>query len=135
MINCNKYDDIIHLKRHESRRRARMPQSNRAAQFAPFAALTGYDAVLSEAMRETYERLSCSADMQEELNAQLAKLIAAIKEHPTVELTYFVADTKKEGGAFITTVGQLKYYNECEHTLTLADNKKIHIEDIIVASG
>ena len=94
----NGYEDIIALPPHVSATRPPMPRSSRAAQFSPFAALTGYDAEISEAMRRTYPRFYFSTDQQEELNDRLVGLIERSNEHPRVKLTYFVTDERKVGG-------------------------------------
>ena len=126
----NGYEDIMMMPRHVSTTRAPMGRWNRAAQFSPFAALTGYDAEISEAMRVTYPKLYLSVDMQEEINEKLVELVEGIAKQPQVSLTYFVRDLKKSGGEYVTAVGQLKRFDEYERSLVLADGRKIPVDEI-----
>lgn len=126
----NGYEDIMMMPRHVSTTRAPMGRWNRAAQFSPFAALTGYDAEISEAMRVTYPKLYLSVDMQEEINEKLVELVEGIAERPQVSLTYFVRDLKKTGGEYVTAVGQLKRFDEYERSLVFTDGRKIPVDEI-----
>ena len=126
----NGYEDIMMMPRHVSTTRAPMGRWNRAAQFSPFAALTGYDAEISEAMRVTYPKLYLSVDMQEEINEKLVELVEGIAQQPQVSLTYFVRDLKKSGGEYVTAVGQLKRFDEYERSLVLTDGRKIPVDEI-----
>lgn len=126
----NGYEDIMMMPRHVSTTRAPMRRWNRAAQFSPFAALTGYDAEISEAMRVTYPKLYLSVDMQEEINEKLVELVEGIAQQPQVSLTYFVRDLKKSGGEYVTAVGQLKRFDEYERSLVLTDGRKIPVDEL-----
>lgn len=126
----NGYEDIMMMPRHVSTTRAPMGRWNRAAQFSPFAALTGYDAEISEAMRVTYPKLYLSVDMQEEINEKLVELVEGIAQQPQVSFTYFVRDLKKSGGEYVTAVGQLKRFDEYERSLVLTDGRKIPVDEL-----
>ena len=126
----NGYEDIINNPRHVSVERTPMGRWNRAAQFSPFAALTGYDAEITEAMRITYPKLYLSVDMQEEINEKLVELVERIGEQPKVSLTYFVRDVRKSGGEYVTVVGQLKRYDEYERLLVLKDGRRVPVDAI-----
>ena len=91
------YDDIIHLPHHVSQNHPQMPMLDRAAQFAPFAALTGYEAAVGETARLTAERRELDPQEAEELNRRLAALIARLPERPEVTVEYFVPDDRKAG--------------------------------------
>lgn len=127
----NGYEDIIRLPRHVSAHRTPMERSNRAAQFSPFAALTGYDAEINEAMRLTYPQIYLSTDMQEEINEKLVELVKHIRETPRAKLTYFVRDARKSGGQYLTAVGELKRYDEYERLLVLKDGRRIPVDSIL----
>ena len=97
-----KYSDIINLPHPESRTHPRMPRSDRAAQFAPFAALTGYDDAVAEAGRLTSSKIELDENELERLDRALAYLTEHQAAHPAVTVTYFVPDDKKSGGAYFT---------------------------------
>ena len=101
------YDDIIHLPPHVSERHPQMSMYNRAAQFAPFAALTGHNAAITEAARLTEAEQELSESDAEVLNRKLAYL-QSLDEKPTISVTYFVPDDKKEGGSYHTATGIVK---------------------------
>lgn len=124
------YDDIINLPHPTSKRHKRMSMYQRAAQFAPFAALTGHAEVLQETARLTDEKL----DHDESLSATLDMLINTLRERlneqPTIRFTYFVADMKKDGGKYIELFSQVKDIDDYNNELVLIDNKRININDI-----
>lgn len=101
------YDDIIHLPHHVSERHPQMSMYNRAAQFAPFAALTGHNAAITEAARLTEAEQELSESDAEVLNRKLTYL-QSLDEKPTISVTYFVPDDKKEGGSYHTATGIVK---------------------------
>ena len=125
------YDDIINLPHHVSTTCPRMPIANRAAQFSPFAALTGYDAAIAETARLTDERKELSDDMLETLSMKLGMLEDAIADRPEVSVTYFQKDEKKAGGAYITATGAVKKIDDYEGVIVLVNGKKINIRDIL----
>lgn len=102
------YDDIINLPRHISKNRQAMSNKDRAAQFSPFAALTGHYDEVKEAARITEERVELDEYMKESLNHKLQILANNIIKQPEINITYFKPDTKKEGGSYITIKGRLK---------------------------
>ncbi len=125
------YDDIINLPRHESKTRRKMTNAERAAQFAPFAALTGYDGVVAEAYRITDGSIELSEDAAYELNIKLDEISKRIDEAPRVRITYFIKDLKKEGGAYVTAEDRAKKADSLEGVL-ITENFKIPIKDITV---
>ena len=124
------YDDIIDLPHHVSTTRPRMSRLDRAAQFAPFAALTGYGAAIKETARLTDERSELGEYERMELNAGIHMLMERIDEHPQVEITYFKPDERKDGGAYLTVKSRAKRLNEYERFLLLEDGTEIPFDDI-----
>ena len=124
------YDDIIDLPRprfaHEP-----MPMSDRAAQFSPFAALTGYEDAIDETARLTDARVELGESAVEELERALAGIAARISERPAVTVTYFVPDGRKSGGAYVTRAGALKRIDEAERELVFADGTRVAVGDIV----
>lgn len=122
------YDDIINLPHPTSQKHPRMPLYDRAAQFAPFAALTGHDAAIKETARLTQREIELSGDMIDRLNEKLQ----IIADHLGVEvtITYFVPDDKKSGGAYVTYTGAVRRVDDYEHTLVMEDKTVIPIEQI-----
>ena len=124
------YEDIINLPHHVSKTRPQMSMLDRAAQFSPFAALTGYDAAIKETGRLTDEKIEMDEDRKAVLDMKQAYLIEMLDEQPEISITYFQPDTKKSGGAYVTVTGNLKRFDEYERLLILTDGKKIPIDDI-----
>lgn len=120
-----KYDDMIHTAWPRPTKRARMSVGDRAAQFAPFAALTGYDAVLAETARLTQNPVFLTEESLEELNAQLRRAQARLDEQPGVRLTVYYEDENKAGGRFETVVGNLKKIDCYLGGLVLTDGREI----------
>ena len=112
-----------------------MSQSNRAAQFAPFAALTGHDASIREAARLTAKKIELDDKAQETLNAKLNLLKEHLQERPGITVTYFVPDTKKDGGAYVEYGGTIRVIDEIENTLIFTDRTTINIEMILDVQG
>ena len=125
-----KYADIIGLPHHTSRTRPRMSVSARAAQFAPFAALTGYGAAVDETARLTDDRIVLDENAKAILDGKLQIIAEHIAEHPNVTVTYFEPDKKKSGGAYISVTGRVKEIDEYERVVKLCDGVKIPIEQI-----
>ena len=121
------YDDIIDLPRPKSKHEP-MPMSDRAAQFSPFAALTGYGDAIDETARLTDRRIELSEEERAELDYKQQYL--ATLDAPTVTVTYFVPDEKKSGGAYSTVTGFLKRIDEYERVLMLTDGRKIQLDAI-----
>ena len=124
------YDDILHLPHHVSTKHPRMSNLNRAAQFSPFAALTGYEATIQEAARQTDRRIELDEDTKARLNEKLRLLSDLQDERPVVTFTCFVPDQRKDGGAYVTMAGTIKRIDEASHTIALTDGRAIFIEDI-----
>lgn len=124
------YDDIINLPHHVSKTRPHMSQSNRAAQFSPFAALTGYDAAIKETGRLTFERLELGEDAKEILNRKHAYLSERIAAQPLITITYFSPDEKKAGGSYVTVTKRLLKIDAVERMLSFADGDKIPLDDV-----
>ena len=125
------YDDIIDLPHHVSSTRPRMPMIDRAAQFQPFRALTGYEDAVRETARLTDQRVELTDEEKARLDAILQTLADSIGSHPQVILTYFQPDKKKAGGAYATATGQLKKIDDIEGVLILMGGGHIVIEDIL----
>lgn len=120
------YDDIIHLPHHVSERHPQMSMYNRAAQFAPFAALTGHNAAITEATRLTEAEQELSESDAEVLNRKLAYL-QSLDEKPTISVTYFVPDDKKEGGSYHTATGIVKSVEPDKGVLQFEDGTGIPV--------
>lgn len=125
------YEDIISLPRHVPASHPRMPAAARAAQFAPFSALNGYEDAVEEAGRLTAERAELEEDWLEELDRRMALLAARAGERPEVSLIYFRRDGKKPGGAYAALSGRYKRTDEYGRSLILADGTAVPIEDIL----
>ena len=125
------YDDIINMPHHVSGTRPQMSSINRAAQFSPFAALTGYDAAIKETARLTDERVELGEGNIEELDMKLQVLEDSVANRPEIEVTYYKPDEKKKGGAYITVSGSLKKIDDVEHTIILMNGGIISISDIL----
>lgn len=124
------YSDIINLPHHVSKTRPQMSMLDRAAQFSPFAALTGYDAAIKETGRLTDEKIELDEETKAALDMKQSYLIEIIDEQPEISVTYFLPDTRKSGGAYVTTTGKLKRFDEYERLLILTNGKKIPMDDI-----
>ena len=129
-----KYDDIINLPHPTSKRFSRMPLEERAAQFSPFAALTGYDAVIRETARLTDRRVELDECRRQELDAALRDLAARLDSRPEVLVTYFLEDTRKEGGEYVHVSGRLKKIDSFSRVLVLEDGTMIPIDDVLELS-
>ena len=125
----------INLPHHVSRNLPQMPLRDRAAQFAPFAALTGYEAAVGETARLTDEKRELDAQEAEELNRRLASLIAHLPDRPEVTIVYFVPDDRKAGGAYVTVTGRVRHISVPERTLVLEDGTVIPLEDVVSIVG
>ena len=131
----SRYDDIINLPHHVSKTRKPMPMINRAAQFAPFAALTGHDEAIAETARQTTPKQILSSDEQEILSKRLAYAIDHISERPNLTFTYFIPDTLKDGGRYVTITGVIRKYDALEKTVVLETNEILLIDNILSTSG
>ncbi len=127
----NKYEDIINLPHHVSKTRKPMSLYNRAAQFAPFAALTGYDDAIKETSRITEQRIELSEELKNMLNQKIKLISENIKLQPKVSITYFVPDNKKSGGVYKTISGNVRRIDEIEKYLLFTNKLKVYFYDII----
>lgn len=129
------YDDMFHLPHHVSDTHPHMAIIDRAAQFSPFAALTGYDAAVRETERLTDERIELDEYEKETLSERIQMLADNIKKEPQIEITYFQPDGKKDGGAYITVTVGVKKVDIYKRTLIMTDDNVIPIDDIIDING
>ena len=125
------YDDMLNLPHPTSRRHPRMSRSDRAAQFAPFAALSGHGAAIAETARLTEQRVELDEDVKAALDFKQQMLMDQIGEHPDVVVTWFQPDGKKEGGRYVTMTGRLKRIDEVERVLVMEDRTTVPLDDII----
>lgn len=126
-----KYGDIIHLPHHVSSVHPHMPVSDRAAQFAPFSALTGYGDVIKETARQTDEGPDLSEDEKQELNYKIQLACALPGEKPEIVLTYFVQDEKKSGGAYHTARGKIRRIDPDAGQIILEDGLRIRLDCVV----
>ena len=126
-----RYDDIIDLPHHVSTTHHRMSMLERAAQFQPFRALTGYEDAVRETARLTDDRVELTEDEKVRLDGKLQRLADNLANHPLVTVVYFQPDKKKAGGEYVTTTGQLKKIDDYEGVLILAGGERVVIEDIL----
>ncbi len=124
----SKYDDIIGLEHHVSKTHPHMSVADRAAQFAPFAALTGYEEVIDEAGRLTQQRIQADEDRLAELDDALRAVLA---QGGAVKLVYFAEDDRKEGGSYRTIVGRIRKVDEVGRRLIMEDGTAIRTDCII----
>ena len=131
----NPYQKIIGLPHHVSKTRPQMPMSDRAAQFAPFAALTGYDSAIKETGRLTDERIELDEGALTALNMRYQLLMDALDEEPEVTITYFQPDERKAGGKFVSAVGAVKKIDDFERRITMRDGTRIPVDDVLSIDG
>ena len=125
------YDDIINLPHHVSKKRPQMSIEQRSAQFAPFAALTGYDEAVKETARRTDKRIELDDGQKEILNNKLLYILENIDIKPEITFTYFVPDKRKSGGKYIEKTGIIRKIDMVEQYVQFIDKSKINISDII----
>ena len=130
-----KYDKIMGLPHHVSKTRPQMPMSDRAAQFAPFAALTGYDAAIKETGRLTDERIELDVEALSALDMKYQILMEALDEAPEVTITYFQPDERKAGGKYVSAVGAVKKIDDFERRITMRDGTRIPMDDVLSIDG
>lgn len=130
-MHRDSYDDIIHLPHPVSRDHPPMPRSDRAAQFSPFAALTGYGDVIEESGRLTDGRVELDASRIEELDRQLQHILSVIQQRPRILITYFVQDPRKAGGAYLTLEDEVRKIDLLGGILFLSQGGKIPIDHIV----
>lgn len=131
----NHYHDIIHLPHHVSSTHPQMPILDRAAQFAPFAALSGHDAAVRETARLTDRKVELDENAKAILDEKLRILQEAPPEQQEVTVTYFLPDQKKSGGQYVSTTGAVKKIDCYTHALRMAGGEIIPIENLLNLDG
>lgn len=126
----HRYDDIINLPYPVSKVHPQMPLIDRAAQFSPFAALTGYEAAIDETARLTEDFIELDENKKEQLNEQLQQIKRTLDERRTIRITYFMPDEQKCGGAYVTVNGVVKRIGEHERLIHMEDGTIIPIDRI-----
>ena len=126
-----KYREIIDLPHHVSKTRPQMSMSDRAAQFAPFAALTGYDSAIKETGRLTDEKIELDEEALTDLNMRYQLLVDALDEEPEVKITYIKPDERKSGGEYVTVTGTVKKVDDFERLIIMHDGTKIPMDDVL----
>ncbi len=133
--NNHKYDSIINLPHPTSSKHPRMSMQNRAAQFSPFAALSGYDAAVKETARLTDRRIELDEYEKAALDERLQLIQDHLHEFPEVTFTYFQPDEKKAGGAYLSVTGTVKKIDNYEQCVVMLDKQKIPIQEIVSIDG
>lgn len=126
-----KYSDIINLEHHTSKTRPKMSIENRSAQFAPFAALTGYEDMIEEDARYVDEKLEINEDLKDILDVKIIKLRGIINSKPKVRVVYFEKDLKKDGGKYKTIYERLIKIDDYNNKLIFENHLEINIPDLI----
>ena len=134
-MNKDEYSDIIDLPHHVSATRPRMSMIDRAAQFSPFAALTGYDAAIKETGRLTDRRIELSEEARTVLDRKQQYLLEHFSEQPEVSVTYFVPDKRKDGGAYVTSTSSVKKVDDYLRLMTMTDGTNIPLDEIVDIEG
>ena len=124
------YEDIVNLPPHISKKHPQPSMMDRAARFAPFAAITGYEEMVLEEARVTEERIDLDEGALLLLNEKLNMIQEFLDEEPEVTITYFEPDKRKSGGAYVSVTGTVKRIDEYEHLVIMDDGKKIRISEI-----
>ncbi len=127
----SQYDDIIKLPHYELKFHKRMSRESRAAQFAPFAALTGYQDAIQETGRVTDIKHELDEDTSNEINSKLLIINKNIRHCPKVKVIYFVADKKKSGGKYIVYENRVKRVDYVNRKLYFIDSNSINFDDIM----
>lgn len=130
MVEQFPYEDIVDLPHHVSKKHPQPTMADRAARFAPFAAITGYEEMVLEEARITDDRIELDENSKAALNEKLNMILEFIDEQTEVSMTYFEPDKRKAGGAYVTFTGTVKHIDEYEHLVIMTDGKKINIDDV-----
>ena len=130
MGKSDSYEDIIHLPHHQSTVHPQMPRADRAAQFSPFAALTGHHAAIAETGRLTDRRIELDESEITRVDAELQHLQELLPGRPTVSITYFAPDERKNGGSYQTVTGEVKRIDAVAGMIQMTDRREIPIEDV-----
>lgn len=124
------YDDIINLPHHVSQKHPHMAMIDRAAQFSPFAALTGHGAAIEETARLTDELIELDESRKEVINEKLMFIAEAAEEASEVTVIYFVPDGRKFGGEYVSVTGKVRKIDAYKHDIVMSDGKVIPIENV-----
>ena len=125
------YDDIINLPHHVSTKHPPLSIEQRAAQFAPFAALTGYEEAVKETSRFTEDKIELNDEEKAIIDSKIREIKNKLNSNPKVTITYFIPDSKKTGGAYVTIMGNVKKIDEYKQCLILNDKSIVPIKEII----
>ena len=126
----NRYDEIMELPHHVSKTRPPMPMSDRAAQFAPFAALTGYDSAIKETGRLTDERIELDEEALTALDRKYQLLMDTLDDAPEVTIIYFQPDERKAGGQYVSATGTVKKVDTFGRRILLQDGTRIPLDSV-----
>lgn len=151
LVESHEYDDIINLPHHISSKHPQMSLYDRAAQFSPFAALTGFESAIEETGRITDSRVELSEDEKAVLDLRFREIRERLErgedlnvregvawsgsEKPLVTLTYFQADALKEGGKYVTVTGKVKKIDEEEHRIVFEDGMSVEMDEVVGCKG
>ncbi|MDD5999837.1 MAG: hypothetical protein PUC55_09095 [Lachnospiraceae bacterium] len=124
------YEDIIHLPHPVSKKHPPMSLADRAAQFSPFAALTGYEDAIEETARVTVDEIELDEDCKERINRQLVWINEHIEEHREIVITYFEPDERKKGGEYCEARGSVRKLDLYQRMLILEDGRRIALDRI-----
>ena len=125
------YDEMLRMPYPYRTDRPRMNRTERAAQFSPFAALTGFDGVVQETARLTEERPEMSDEQKREIDRALSKLLHRIGEKPEAEIVFFQPDARKAGGGYVEKRGRVRHVDEANRMICFADGEKVEIDAIV----
>lgn len=126
----HRYDDILPLPRHRSLRHQPMPRIGRAAQFAPFAALNGYDDAVQETARLTERERAADEDQLALMDERLHALLDVIRDQPEITITFFEPDPHKSGGAYLSITGRIRRVDELNRQIIFTDRTTIAMDSI-----
>jgi hypothetical protein len=129
------YDDMLHLPHHVSEKHPQMSVHDRAAQFSPFAALTGYEVAVQETARLTDRRIELDEGEKAAIDQRLTLVQERLPVPTEVTITYFLPDKKKAGGAYVSVSGTVKKIDDYERTVVLRDGTSVQIDDILQVDG
>ena len=127
----SEYEDIIALPHHVSASHPQMSLADRAAQFSPCAALTGYEDAIDESARLTEEQIELDENAREELDEKLRQIRECGEAHPEITVTYFQKDARKDGGAYVTLTDRVKKIDEYARMISFMDGTVVRIENIL----
>lgn len=129
------YEDIINLPRHVSPTRPRMSMSERAAQFSPFAALSGFEDAIHETARTTGRKIELDESAKAILDEKLRLLAETIEDRPRAAVTYFLPDKKKAGGEYVTAAGNVRKIDSIQREVVMLSGTRIPVDDILDIAG